>query len=247
MNLSNFTYFWFSLLHLPISISLMIQPKFITSYLYQAPLYLHDDLMFLLLDVSRILGCYLFFFVCFTFFMITVKDRRTRNAFHLAMSLKCLSLCLVMLFVVLFSDHVWFPIGKWFLFFYYGFGFLLFSTLFYFERRNPITAKEAAFVASEAVSHAVKAATYQPSIHNTPTPPSSSSSFSQQQYVPAPSSASSSSFMGQYRPTMDQQQQQQHYHQAYSSSFGNDMSMGGGGDGGSNDMGGGGLTRRRVV
>lgn len=178
MRLSNFIYFWYSLIHLPASLSLMIKPKFITTYLFDVPIeWMNDYLNFLLMDITRIVGCYLFFFVCFTFFMITVNDRRTRNAFHLAMCLKCLALSLVLLFITFFNDHRWIKLIKWFLLLYYVSGFALFTFLWLFERKHPITATKAANAATVAMSSAVKAATsFSSPVSTSPSPPPAMSS-----------------------------------------------------------------------
>jgi len=164
----------------------MIKPKFIATHLFDVPIeWTNDYLNFLLMDVTRIVGCYLFFFVCFTFFMITVNDRRTRNAFHLAMSLKCLSLCLVLLFITFFSDDRWIKLTKWFLLLYYVAGFVLFTFLWLFERKHPITAAKAANAATVAMSSAVKAATsFSSPIPTSPSPPAPMSNSSAMFFSP---------------------------------------------------------------
>jgi hypothetical protein len=179
---SNIVYMLYSIIHLPISISLMLQPRFLTSILFDAPIYDSDYSSLLLLDAIRIMGCYVLFFACFTFFMITVRDRRTRNIFHLAMGIKCVALCGVLLSVILFSQqHKWLLLGKWSLFVYYLLGFIVFVFLWWKERRGTSPIQQ------DSTSRTLSSPSPQPFYSTLSTTPTPSDQYNYRTSPPPPS------------------------------------------------------------
>jgi protein-S-isoprenylcysteine O-methyltransferase Ste14 len=78
----------------------------------------------------RMIGSFLLFLTFFTLFMVTVHDRRSRNAFNLGASFLGLVLSIIVIIFVLFSDeHRWTMYTKIIMTIYFVIVFLLFGYL----------------------------------------------------------------------------------------------------------------------
>ncbi|KAL9653408.1 hypothetical protein ABK040_002044 [Willaertia magna] len=93
-------YIAFSSIYFPISLLMVFKPSWIASLLCSHTFHSMDtDLYSLIIfDLLRLIGVFFFFLSCYTFFMITVHDKRSRTAFHLSMALLSFLLMIVIVY-----------------------------------------------------------------------------------------------------------------------------------------------------